>query len=677
MKRSYSLREHISRFSEDSEVGKLIKDFDWSTSSLGDPSNWSTSLQTMVQLVLHSKSPKFLGWGPECALLYNDAYVEILGDRHPSSIGKPLREVWAEIWSNVSSLVTDTFNGRASYFEDAPFSIYRNGRKEMAWFSFEYTPVFGLDGKVEGLYCALHETTLEVLTEQRNDKHESELRNAVRHADIQEQRFNALLQASPVGIGFANASGKLIISSEENRRLWGQHPLSNNVDEYVEWKGWWADGSEKHGRRVEPQDWGLARALRGEEVTGDVIEIEPFGYPGTRKTILLKASPVCDAEGRIVNAVVAQIDITERVKVTQALRESEAKFRTITNAMTHMVWATQPGASTDYFNDRTVEFTGLPVQRLTGDGWGLLIHPDDLPVAYKEWQDALAMGTPFQSEYRLRHHSGEYRWILGRGLPIRSDDGTVKHWIGTFTDIHDQKTVAEQLYIANKRKDEFLAILAHELRTPLAAIANGISLLPYRFKDETRLRNTLSIIERQVHHMKEITNDLLDVSRIAQGLVELQKRLVDIKTVILNSIEQVRPFIEAKRHILETLITAEHATVLADQTRMIQAVSNILTNAAKYTQNGGQINVELTVDFSWVKILVKDNGNGIDPVLLPRIFDLFTQGERTSDRAHGGLGLGLTLVKQIIELHGGHVVAQSEGRDKGSTFILFLPRVLG
>lgn len=376
-----------------------------------------------------------------------------------------------------------------------------------------------------------------------------------------------------------------------------------------------------------------------------------------------------NAKEQTATEAISVIRGTER-----ALRESEAKFRIITNVMPQMVWATQPGEETDYFNDRILEFTGKTKEALTGPGWANCIHPDDLPKAYSEWQHALASGTPLESEYRLRHHSGEYRWVLGRALPLQRDDGTT-HWMGTFTDIQDQKKASEQLQLANERKDEFLAMLAHELRNPLAPIANAVQLLRLSARNESRVQEITNIIERQVNHMTELVNDLLDVSRISQGLAELHKVAINMKVVVAQAIEQVRPLIEAKGHTLHTSINAEHATVIGDQTRLIQAISNILTNAAKYTPNGGHIRLVFDVSSNKVKISVHDDGAGIDASLLPYIFDLFTQAQRTPDRAQGGLGLGLTLVKRIIELHSGNVVAESAGRGKGSKFSVLLPLV--
>jgi len=496
--------------------------------------------------------------------------------------------------------------------------------------------------------------------------------DAIHQAASEKSKLDALLEAAPVAIGYIDATGKPIKLNVGSRGMWGDHPLPQNVDDYANWNGWWADGNSRHGQRLLPTEWAAVRALAGETVSGDVVDIEPVGMPGVRRRSVLSAAPVRDENKNIIGAMVVQMDISSQETAEAALRQSEAKFRVITNAISQMVWSTQPGEETDYFNDRTLEFTGQPKEALHGPGWANFIHPDDLDDAYTAWQHALATEEPLESEYRLRHHSGQYRWVLGRALPLRKEDGTT-YWMGTFTDIDEQKKVAEQLKLANERKDEFLATLAHELRNPLAPIANAVQVLRLSANDEARVQNVTSIIERQVNHMTELVNDLLDVSRITQGLVELHMAPFDMKVVVAQAIEQARPFLEAKGHTFHTTISADHATVIGDRTRLIQALCNLLTNAAKYTPNGGKIHLEFSVSPDKVRISIQDNGTGIEASLLPNVFDLFTQAQRTPDRAQGGLGLGLTLVKRITELHNGSVLAESRGLDQGSTFTLVLP----
>jgi PAS domain S-box-containing protein len=233
----------------------------------------------------------------------------------------------------------------------------------------------------------------------------------------------------------------------------------------------------------------------------------------------------------------------------------------------------------------------------------------------------------------------------------------------------------EALRQADRRKDQFLAMLGHELRNPLAPISAAAELLQLAASDPERVRSASKIIARQVGHMTGIVDDLLDVARVTSGLVVLQKDEVDIKRVVSDAVEQIRPLIEARRHKLLVETAPQDATVSGDYKRLVQILANLVNNAAKYTPEGGEILVRMKATDSEVLVSVKDNGIGIEKSLLPNIFELFSQGERSSDRSQGGLGLGLSLVKSLVELHGGSVSAQSSGPGGGSAFTVRLPRL--
>jgi len=370
----------------------------------------------------------------------------------------------------------------------------------------------------------------------------------------------------------------------------------------------------------------------------------------------------------------AQDRVARTAEKAQAeANQSEAKFRTITNAMPQMVWSTLPDGFADYYNQQWYHFTGVPVGSTDGEAWKELFHPDDQDRTLRVWRESLESGAPYEIQYRLRHQSGEYRWVLGRALPVRDEEGRILRWMGTCTDIHEQKVKEEELKAANQRKDEFLAMLAHELRNPMAPISTAAQLLRKPGVNEKLLRQASEIITRQVKHMTSLVDDLLDVSRVTRGLVQLDKQRVDLKALVAVAVEQVRPLLEAKGHELTTRIGSGDATVLGDRTRLIQIMSNLLSNAAKYTPAGGSISLDVETQERQATIRVSDNGTGIEPALLPHVFELFTQGERTPDRAGGGLGLGLALVKNLVALHGGDVWAHSNGSGEGSTFTVVLP----
>ncbi len=236
------------------------------------------------------------------------------------------------------------------------------------------------------------------------------------------------------------------------------------------------------------------------------------------------------------------------------------------------------------------------------------------------------------------------------------------------------RSEAERL---NHSKDEFLAMLAHELRNPLAPVSAAAEILRRAGNDPGRVRQVSDIISRQIGHLSHLIDDLMDVSRVTRGLIRLDTQPLDLKTIIGTAIEQVRPMIEARHHSLTTRIDADHAIVNGDRIRLVQVIANLLTNAARYTPAHGDITLNIETDGKYARIVVTDNGDGIDAALLPHVFDLFTQGTRGLDRRQGGLGIGLALVKAIVSLHHGEVQAFSHGAGKGSTFTISIPRAHG
>jgi signal transduction histidine kinase len=249
------------------------------------------------------------------------------------------------------------------------------------------------------------------------------------------------------------------------------------------------------------------------------------------------------------------------------------------------------------------------------------------------------------------------------------------HAVETARAYNDRKVVEEQLRLSVRRKDEFLAMLAHELRNPLAPISAAAQLMTMVDLPPERVRQTSQVISRQVTHLTALVDDLLDVSRVTQGLVSITRTPQDLKTIVAAAVEQARPLIEAQRHTLSIELSAQPARVEGDAKRLVQVFANLLNNAAKYTPLGGAIKLVMDVRDQDVLVHVDDNGVGIAPELLPYIFDIFTQGERSIDRATGGLGLGLALVRSLAELHHGSVDCASAGLGQGSRFTVCLPRV--
>jgi signal transduction histidine kinase len=303
-----------------------------------------------------------------------------------------------------------------------------------------------------------------------------------------------------------------------------------------------------------------------------------------------------------------------------------------------------------------------------------LVHRDDVAELRAAVAAAVASGSPYHAVVRVvRAGDAPMLWVDMRGQIGTAGDGGQRVVHAVAIDVTERKRAEEALREADRSKDEFLAMLAHELRNPLAPISSGAELLKLGVLSGERAARTGEVIARQVAHMTHLVNDLLDVSRVTRGLVSISTGRLDLRQIVQESIEQTRPLIDTRGQRLAVALPDDPVWVDGDRTRLVQVVSNLLNNSAKFTAAGGDIGVALVVVQAGALLTVRDNGSGISAQLLPNIFDLFTQGKRTLDRSQGGLGLGLALVKKLIELHGGSVAAASAGLGHGSVMTITLP----
>lgn len=587
---------------------------------------------------------------------------------------------------------------------------------------------------------------------------------------------------------------------------------------------------------------------------GAIASGEPFemvfplkGADDQFRPFLTRVNPLKGEDGRVRYWFGTNTDITDQMRAEIALRESEQRFRQLADAMPQIVWTARPDGQIDYQNRRWYEFTGLS-ESTGNDGWGQILHPDDASPAAESWATSLHSGNPFEMEVRLLDRRRQfYRWHLIRTVAVHDDAGAVAHWFGTSTDIDGQKRAEEssrflaeasaalagvvdyestlqkvanlavpyfadwsavdvtnddgtlrrlavahqnaekiglahelmqqyppdpqapvgafavlrtgnpeivseitddmlvqgtkderhlhlirslglRSYIcvplvvsgdpfgvltfataesgrtytdadlalandlanragvaienfrlyealrdADRRKDEFLATLAHELRNPLAPIRNSLQILKMPRLDAATVERSREMMERQVHHLVRLVDDLLDVSRVMRGKIELRRECIELATVVARAVETVQPLVDAQGHDLSVRLPNESMLLDADPVRLAQVVGNLLTNAAKYTEPRGRIWLTADRDGDMAVLRVRDNGIGITPTMLPRIFELFMQADHASTKSQGGLGIGLTLVKNLVQMHNGSVEAKSAGLGQGSEFIVRLP----
>ncbi|MDB5793561.1 MAG: hybrid sensor histidine kinase/response regulator [Massilia sp.] len=398
--------------------------------------------------------------------------------------------------------------------------------------------------------------------------------------------------------------------------------------------------------------------------------------PTVQRYVDLVYEPYRNQDGTTLGIFAQGYDVTDSVEAQAARRESDERLRDGMDAAKMVVWDWNLDTGELVYSNNVALVLGFSPQKMGAVNQH--IHPDDRATIAAAHSRALDGAGAYAEVVRfIRPDNGRQVWLDSRGKVQFEQEGRPLRMRGVTVDVTERYQAEFELREANRKKDEFLAMLAHELRNPLAPISTAAEMLRLTASHDPRTNKASEVISRQVRHMTALVDDLLDVSRVTRGLVELDKGLVDIKSAVASAVEQARPLIEARRHTLVVRTDAAQASVDGDRTRLVQVIANLLNNAAKYTPQAGEITLTVDVDAGdgLVKISVSDNGIGIDSRLLPQVFELFTQAERTPDRAQGGLGIGLALVKTIVALHNGSVTAASAGPGLGSTFTIALPAV--
>jgi PAS domain S-box-containing protein len=425
----------------------------------------------------------------------------------------------------------------------------------------------------------------------------------------------------------------------------------------------------------------VCRRIKADPVTSCVLVLQ------TSAALTGRDDKIRGLEGGADNYLAAPIEADElvanvnallRMRQTQDdLRDSEERFRQLTDTIEDVFWMfSLPGGALDYVSPAYESLWGRSRAALgqRNDDWLEAVHPDDRAAQAARWA-ALASEPFYDEEYRLQLPDGGIRWVRDRLRPVRNSRGEVYRVARITSDISHRKEMEALLRAADSNKNEFLATLAHELRNPLSPIRNAAALLDASGAGSVeRQARAKEVITRQVDHLAHLVDDLLDVARISEGKIALRQEEVDLGAVIAQAIETAGPLLNAREHQLDLVLPDERVWVRGDPVRLAQSMGNLLHNAAKFTPKGGHVRVSAVLtDSGTVRIAVHDNGIGIAEDALPRIFGMFAQAAVPPDRAPEGLGIGLSLVSRLLEMHGGRLSATSPGIGLGSTFTVELP----
>jgi len=670
----------------DSEARRLLRERDWGATPLGPPDTWPPELATAVSMVVSSTFPMFLAWGSGLTFLYNDAYIAVLGDKHPAAFGAPFHEVWWEIWHDLGPIADRALSNKSAYFEDMPLLMERKGYSEQTFFTFSYSPLHDGRGQVQGMYCTCIETTGRVQAERRA-AFELALADALRplktSADV--IRTASTLLGQELGVDrvvygeIDAARGAFLVERDWQRAglpsLAGSRYAFDVFGPEVARAG-------RAGEVVAVADVALdgrTAAYRDAYAALDAVGcmLVPLVKSGNLAAFLAlgtqRAHRWSDAEIALARSMAERLWTTvDLVRAHTALRAERDHSQTILNSIAEgFVLIDRDWTVLEINAEGSRLARRTPEQAIGRNHWD--VWPETLDTnAGRLYHRVMRERVAGSTEFQYAPPEGDGVWFEVRAYPSR-DGGLVCF----FLDITERKEAEDKLRAADQRKDEFLAMLAHELRNPLAPISAAADLLRIGRFDEARVRQSSAIIGRQVKHMTSLVDDLLDVSRVTRGLVTLARAPVAARTIVDEAIEQARPMFEARRQRLVVDLLDPDATVMGDKARLVQVLANLLNNASKYSPEGRSIEVGARTRFAagngQLLLGVRDEGIGMEAALTTHVFDLFTQAQRSSDRSQGGLGLGLALVKHLVELHGGTVACSSAGPGQGSRFDIALP----
>jgi PAS domain S-box-containing protein len=645
----------------------------------------SARTEQQLELISH-RLPALVSYiSPERRYVWcNDEHLRWYGIPRGQIVGRLVEEVvGADVWRAIGPRIDAALAG--DFVEYETELRYANGGAR--WIHATYTPHRDLNGNVHGVVTMVTDIS-ERKRAEMNAALLADLSQAFARNPAVEEAVRNVAERLVERLGLSRCLLAEIDDDADIIRVFQQHSREPEPSQEGEYRvsEFLTDDERRQLAEGEPlviKDVREGRSAAAVERfralgIGSVVSA-PYVVDGQRRFALAaeKREPYAwkADEVELLREIAARIYLQlDRARAEQTLRGSELRYRSLASVLTNVPCNVDPIGRIVEPQPAWERYTGQSFAESRDFGWFEAVHPDDREPARQAWIEALHARRPYEVRVRIWHApTRQFRHIIARATPLLGNDGRIVEWVGACTDVHEATAQAHALLEADRRKDEFLATLAHELRNPLAPIRNSLHILKLTGKAEGALASVYQILDRQVRHVVRLVDDLMDVSRITRGRVELRRQATDVQAVVQSAIETSRPLIDESGHRLEVSMPVEPIRLEADPIRLAQAVTNLLNNSAKYTEPGGRIWVTAQREGRMAVISVRDDGRGIAPDMLPRVFDLFTQASPGHDYSRGGLGIGLTLVRSMVELHGGSVEARSEGLRRGSEFVLRIP----
>jgi two-component system, chemotaxis family, CheB/CheR fusion protein len=552
----------------------------------------------------------------------------------PSDEGRPLRD----IVSNVAD--PGLLAAAADVLSDLQPREAEVATHEGDWFLRRILPYRARDERIEGVVITYVEIT------------------ALRKAAEAARHFATVLHDSNDAVIVHDFTGRILFWNDGAEQAYGytrQAALGMNVGQ------------------LEPAGAGggalaLAERVRTAASQGPVMA-RRLTHDGRLRNVSITVSALRDDAGVPYAVVTTERDITDNLR-----QESELRFRSMADDIPMLLRIEDPAGQAQFLNRAWLAYTGeSAAEALLANGWFRYIHPDDLQGYVDGMGEARKKRMRYEGDMRLRRHDGSYRWIRTTAGTRRDDAGHPLGYVSVSVDIEERKRAEQAVTRESERKDEFLAMLAHELRNPLFPVANAVAVIERCNPADPKIIWASQVIARQTQQLARLVDDLMDVARITSGKGELTREPIEVAVLVERACEVSQPLIDGRSQHLTVTLPTDRSYVEGDLVRLTQVLGNLLNNASKYSDQGSEIGLTATSSATEVVFRVTDHGAGISAEMLPRVFDLFAQEDKTLDRAQGGLGIGLSLVDRLVRAHGGSVEAHSAGRGCGSEFIVRLP----